>query len=156
MQLWTFLQYGRAFTFSGGQCHVTMLSCEYFSIASTENRAQWSSRCVFYKNRKCFLFFLSIFFLTKMLCLFLVAWSEHTGPCVRVSVCVESVSHKCVLGRRVLACLFQVVWGQHLDIYLLRMNGMATWVLIQHKAKKNQEKNGWGGEKKGKALCNAE
>lgn len=24
----------------GGQCHVTMLSCEYFSIASTENRAQ--------------------------------------------------------------------------------------------------------------------
>lgn len=155
MQLWTFLQYGRAFTFR--VVSVMWRCCRASTSLSLPRKTEPSDRVVvcFIKIESVFFSFLSIFFLTKMLCLFLVAWSEHTGPCVRVSVCVESVSHKCVLGRRVLACLFQVVWGQHLDIYLLRMNGMATWVLIQHKAKKTKKKMD-GEEKKGKALCNAE
>lgn len=41
------------------------------------------------------------------------------------------------------------VLGQHLDVSLLLVNGMATWVLIQHKAKKK-------GMKKRKLLCTAE
>lgn len=68
---------------------------------------------------------------------------------MRVRVYVENVSNKRVLGRRVFVP--SVRKGQHLDINPLLMNGAATRVLIQHKAKKEKKKK--MDEKKGKCCA---
>lgn len=83
--------------------------------------------------------------------LFFFPGTQDRLVCVCVYVRVENVSNKRVLGRRVFVP--SVRKGQHLDINPLLMNGTATRVLIQHKAKKEKKKNGW---EKRKVLCDAE
>lgn len=160
MQLWTFLQYGRAFTFR--VVSVMWRCCRASTSLSLPRKTEPSDRVVvcFIKIESVFFSFLSFVFFFNQNALSLscsLVWAHRT-MCACVCMCVEC--GECVTQMR--------AWPESASVFVPSGLGATPWHLpaadewhghlssYTTQSQKNQEKNGWGGGKKGKALCNAE